>query len=692
LILLFMQAPFALRFWIIVALFAALTLIAYWPGLHGGFSFDDLGTLPALGAFGPVTHADVFWHYITSGGGDPTGRPLAMLSFLLDARDWPADPAPFKRTNLLLHVVNGVLLIVLLRRLGRESLRDAPAARVDVAAALAGAYWMLQPLLVSTTLYVVQRETMLCASFVLLGLIAWLQGRRMLLGGKHYPGLLCITVGLAGGTLLATLSKANGILLPAFALIIEYGFLRAFTPPSSPAGRSYTQVMLVLAVLPAAVVCAYLIYQGWLGFVHGVPPVRPWTLGQRLLTEPRVLMSYLRQWWLPQPFTTGLFNDQIRASTSLWSPITTLPSILAVLALILGGWRLRRVAPTAALAILFYFTGQLLESSTIPLELYFEHRNYLPAMMMYWPLCLWLCDIRVVGTQTLSIHAGTAGKSSVRRMMKPALSLVLLLGLALMTHAAATLWGNSRDQALFWAALNPNSPRAQTNAAIVEMRNGQLDRAVTRLRTTLEVAPSEAQVALNLFTAECALGRVDPTTITASHTALRTMRDAGPLLLNWFDEQLAQLKSPRCPEQNTQTLHDLLNSALANPNLTSIYGRRQDLYHIEGQLALSEGNANLALRYFNQALDQQVIPNVALNQAALLGEAGFPAQGLAHLDYFDRNHQAIARPDFGMPYIHAWLLQREQYWPKELAQLRATLSEGASHRSESPDDPASRHF
>ena len=101
-----------------MACLAALLLIAglcYLPGLNGGFLFDDFVNLDALGKRGPIDNAPAFWRYITSGTADPTGRPLALLSFLIDARDWPADPAPFLRTNLLLHLLNGVLLFALLR-------------------------------------------------------------------------------------------------------------------------------------------------------------------------------------------------------------------------------------------------------------------------------------------------------------------------------------------------------------------------------------------------------------------------------------------------------------------------------------------------------------------------------------------------------------------------------------------------
>src|SRR5688572_16106540 len=90
--------------------FAGVLLLAFFawrPGLSGGFLFDDYVNLPALGAMGAVDNAAAFWRFVTSGTADPTGRPIALLSFLLDANNWPADPSPFLRTSLMLHMVNG---------------------------------------------------------------------------------------------------------------------------------------------------------------------------------------------------------------------------------------------------------------------------------------------------------------------------------------------------------------------------------------------------------------------------------------------------------------------------------------------------------------------------------------------------------------------------------------------------------
>ncbi|MGB8716449.1 MAG: tetratricopeptide repeat protein [Rhodanobacteraceae bacterium] len=697
---------------------AALVLLVWWsyaPGLAGGFLFDDYANLPALGTTGPVDDWATFWRFVTSGTADPTGRPMALLSFLLDARNWPADPRPFLRTNLFLHLLNGLLLVFLLRHIGmlllpehptgptdlrhRSSVATGTMQRINLAAVLASGFWLLHPLFVSTTLYIVQREAMLPATFVLLGLLAWLHGRRLLLTGRWLTGFICLVTGLGTCTLLAVLSKGNGILLPALALVLEYTVL-----PSSPADkreptgeRLYHRAMLVLARLPAGLVGLYLLYRGWAGMEHGISSIRPWTLGQRLLTEPRILLDYLGLLWGPRPFTPGLFNDFIQVSTSVLHPLTTLPALLAVIGLIASAVAMRRRWPALSAAILFYFAGQSIESSTIPLELYYEHRNYLPALLMFWPLALWLCGLPLRSGKQASRRPQTAGHDAAmafadkppgKALVSPRFAanaklifaVALLPGLALMTHARAGLWGNQRDQALLWAKLNPGSPRAQALAGQAEMAAGYPQLAVRRLRRALATAPDEPQIAFNLMAAECQMGRIDPTTVDATRESLRTAIKIGALLTHWFERNIVNANNPPCSQLSLDTLTSLLRAAQANTRLMARAGRKQDVDYLLGRIALARNDGATALRQFNAALDQQVRISAALQQAALLGSRGFPELGLLHLDHYQAVKSREDRPRAGMPAVHAWVLQKEGYWPHELARLRKTLADDARHK------------
>lgn len=632
-----------------------LALWAYWPGLHGGFLFDDFANLTALGATGSIDHWATFWRYITSGTADPTGRPLTLLSFLIDARNWPAEPLPFIRTNLILHLGNGALLLVLLSRLGQAL--GVNARRNVVAALLGAALWLLHPLLVSTTLYIVQREAMLPATCVMAGLLLWLHGRQQLAAGHLRCGVLWCIVGLGGFTLLGTLAKANGALLPLYALLIEWLVLRPHHPLAKQTiQQTYRATLFILGGLPAIALIAYVAWTGIHGLWIGGPVgIRGWSIGQRLLTEPRVLLDYLKLLWLPRPYTSGLFNDQYLASTSLLHPASTLPAMLAVAGLIGCAWQGRRRQPAIALAILFYFAGQWLESTALPLELYFEHRNYTPALLMFWPLGLWLADTRKL------------------RFIKITLAAALPLALAVMTHARAEVWGNTRTQALIWASINPDSPRAQANAADVEMQHGRPREAAERIASLLAKQPEQAQLAFNLINAHCMLGSLQDNDADLASHAMRHTANVGTLFVRWFDSALPMAMSGQCAGLTPDLLNSLVDAGLENPRLADA-GPQQDLTFLHGRIALATGKPEVATADFQQALKLVVRPGFALQAAATLGAAGYPALGRTLIAQYRTEQDQTPRPGIGMAMLHHWILQRQHYWEHEFAQLDQTLA------------------
>lgn len=624
--------------------------LTYHPGLEGDFLFDDFANLPSLGATGPIDNTPALARYLTSGTADPTGRPVVVASFLIDARDWPADPAPFKRTNLLIHLLNTVLLASLLLTLGRRiSLNDAHA---HYAAVLGAALWCIHPFFVSTTLYIVQREAMLPVTFTLAGLLLWLEGRQRLIHGRPISGACLELLGIGLGTLLATLSKANGILLPIYVLLIEHLLLRP--KDVVPLPKSH-RVITVLLWLPTLLVFAYLLDTAR-QYLGGPPPFgRDWTLDQRLLTEPRVLWEYLRLLWMPHPFTSGLFNDQIRASTTLADPGTTLPAIIGIVALIAGAWLLRRRSPVCSLAILFFLAGHLIESSAIPLELYFEHRNYLPAMLMFWPLAI------------LMTSPGQYRPGGVF------LAILIFCSLCLMTHASAQVWGNVTEQALLWAKLNPDSPRAQTNAAQIMTQRGHPEWAQAKLSPLLKQAPHEIQIAFNLIGADCKLQGVTAEDLDATRTALTQTRRLGELVLNWLADATEEARTGTCPGLNLSAVETLIDAAWKNPVVRDTPGWQQDILNLRGKLALARQQPEKAYQSFAAGLLIKPKAGTALEQAAALGNAGQQKLAICELELLERAPPQKSDAGLSMARVHEWVLQRQNYWQNEVIHLKNAL-------------------
>ena len=625
----------------------AATCWAYAAGLHGGFLFDDWVNLNALGATGPVDNWPTFLRYITSGAADPTGRPLALLSFLIDARDWPADPAPFLRTNLVLHLVNGVLLFALLRMLGTAApvRADGNARDANAPALLGAAAWMLHPLFVSTTLYVVQREAMLSTLFVLLGLLAYAHGR---LRFAHSPraGMAWMLAGLIGGTLLAIACKANGILLPLLAWVLEATVL------GRDGDRRLRTFRIVFLVVPSVALLAWLLSH----LMHASAPLaaREWTVAQRVLTEPRVLFDYLQLLFVPRSMSNGLFNDAYVVSTGWLQPWSTLAAWIGVVALIVAGIVLRRRAPALSAAILFFFAGHALESSVLALELYYEHRNYLPAMLAFWPLARGLCALRRPAWQ------------------RTAIGVAALAMLAATTHARATLWGQPDRLATTWATINPDSPRAQAMAAMAEMQHGRFDLAQRRLTRCTRNASARSPVAVQ--PGRCPLRDIDGARSRAACAGrCRIAQRARVARAGVAMVERGDVAQAGCRGLDAAVVAGWIDAASANPTLQSP-ARRQDIAALRGRLALSRGDAAQARAQFDIALKAWPTPAAALRQAADLASHGDIALALGHLDLYDTLRARRVRPTgLNMPRLHDAVLERQGYWDTELRLLRAML-------------------
>lgn len=657
------RAPGNQWFWVLLGIVSVLGWLVYMPGLKGGYLFDDWVNLDALGAFGPIDNWAVFWRYITSGTADPTGRPLALLSFLLDAHDWPAAALPFKRTNVILHVINGVLLGLFLRQLGRSACASATERRIDVAAILGACLWLLHPLLVSTTLYIIQREAMLPATFTLLGLMGYVAGREQIMEGRR-SGVWLAAGSIVLATLLAIASKANGALLPLLALVIDRILPRNLATNPSATSR-LRLIRIVLLGIPASALLGYLVYKGVFGVLTGDQPIgRTWTIAERLLTEARVLMEYLRLLFVPQPYSHGLFNDQIAASRGLFAPVSTFWSLLALGAILTITAAFRRQLPLVATAALFYFCGQLLESTVLPLELYFEHRNYLPAMLLFWPLSWWLAQ---------------AWESNSRlrlRRVRQALSIALPALLALLTWMRCDLWGNRVEQALLWAEMNPQSSRAQSLAAQTETHLGHANAAIARLNKAMQSTIASVQLSANLVDAYCAGGLPPQRGLAKLRTALNQARgDADALAFGWINRKLDGIQSDpahSCP--SLDQMQHLVAAWSRNSRVRATNARRSDTDYLVGRIQLLSGQPHEALASFDVSLNLFGSPAKALRQSALLADAGFPDLALKHLSTYADAEGQPPPPSFGMPWVHHWVLKRQHYWKSEFSHLRLNLS------------------
>ena len=205
----------AYRHGALLAGIVSVLVLVSWQGLSGPLVFDDLPNLSPLTTDAPPDYRSFIFNN-QSGG---LGRTVSMSSFALN--HWLRGgfrSFDLKITNLAIHVVNGVLLLLdnsaAVTTDPRESMRLGGADRLCVLVA--------QPDELRGRVYAIQRVALLACFFVFAGILfytLWRRGRVASPIGRAACLVICALCWP-----LATLSKENGILLPVLVLIVEFCF------------------------------------------------------------------------------------------------------------------------------------------------------------------------------------------------------------------------------------------------------------------------------------------------------------------------------------------------------------------------------------------------------------------------------------------------------------------------------------
>lgn len=422
----------------LVAFAIALTALLYWPGLSGGWFFDDapnivdnLEVQPREIGLATLLNAAF------SSPASELKRPLASLSFAANYIATGLEPFGWKLTNLLLHLANGWLVYVLSKLLLHAAAIWKPVPHAELTAALVASGWLLLPINLTAVLYIVQRMESLANLFVLIGLIGYLRGRLRMQRGVRGLGL-CLA-SLASMTLMGVLAKETAIMLPLYACLIE-ALLFGFRSGTGRDSRIVTLHVLLLAVPGFA---GLAILTPWL-LDPSTWATRDFTLYTRLLSEARIIVGYVGWIVLPLPQWLSFYHDDFAVSHGLASPWTTLVGIGSILLLLALAWSVRVRQPLVALGISLFLGSHLLTGTVLPLELIFEHRNYFASF------ALLLAFLPLLTHPSLPLA-----------LPRHALVALLLTWWATLTGVTAIAWREPLQLATELAIRAPDSPRAR---------------------------------------------------------------------------------------------------------------------------------------------------------------------------------------------------------------------------------------
>jgi tetratricopeptide (TPR) repeat protein len=248
--------PLAPRLGIALAVAVAAALV-FLPALGGQFlGWDDNTTLTGNTGYRGLGGGQLGWMFTTTLMGHYV--PLTWLSFAVTYVVFGMNPWGYHLGSLLLHALNAGLVAWLAWRLigaglareGAAGPAGAERVAIAVGAAVAGLAFGVHPLRAESVAWATDRGDVLCATFYLAALVAYVRGVDGGGGLRWRPwGTLALLAMSA-----ALLSKEIAVTLPAVLLILDAYPLRR---PLSWGGRVWEKLpFLALALLGAAVAVA----------------------------------------------------------------------------------------------------------------------------------------------------------------------------------------------------------------------------------------------------------------------------------------------------------------------------------------------------------------------------------------------------------------------------------------------------
>ena len=442
----------------ILTLLLLATGVVYLAGLGGPFLLDDYGSV--LPNRPQALDFESLFNAALANRPSLFRRPLANLSFglnyLLAGTDGMPSPWGYKAVNVAIHLATVVVLFLLARDLFRDDPDIRLRRRATWVALLAAALWALHPLHVSTVLYTVQRMAQLSAFFSLAAALLYFRARRI----ERNPGCLLLHA-LAIGVLLlcGMLSKESTAVVPLLFLVVELTVL-----PSRP---SPAVITWRIAFIWAPLLLGFAVFMKvWPSLANNFAGY-PFNMEERLISQIPILVGYLQQLLVPLPQRMGLYLDGIapyQVGLAFWAS-AGLTVFLISFALIV-----RRRLPLLSLAILWFYAAHSLESSFLPLELAFEHRNYLPAA---------------------GVAMGAASLLASNRRFGVWIAVTLVIVLAVLTTLRAQDWSTRERFVAAQFSHHPQSLRAALDMYSITLSRQDFEQAsqvVSRIEGHLPMA------------------------------------------------------------------------------------------------------------------------------------------------------------------------------------------------------------
>lgn len=410
-------------------------------------------------------------------------RPLANISFGLNYFVHGYELSGYHLVNIVVHIINGMLLFVFVfKTITLGSQRD-PGPHPAWIATLASLLWFVNPIQIQSVTYIVQRMTSMASLFFLSAFLCYLYGRvtqkPLIRIALFALCALCWTLCMA--------SKEIALTLPGLIFVYEWFFFQDLDKTWLRRSAIY-----LAAGLLALVAFVYWVYDyNPLELLTAIHPTRLYTPFERFLTEGRVIFLYMSLLFFPHPSRLTV-NHDVAVSVDLIHPWTTWASMAGLIGLLVITVLMAKRYRLFAFCAVWFFANLAIEALAASIEPMFEHRAYLPSMLLFLPV---VC---------------VAFKGLKRpRIAVPPLAAVILI-FSLWTYERNTLWN---DPIAFWedaVQKSPNHYRPYFNLGTAYLHAQSYDPAILSLKKALTLrSPYPTEILTNMGALYLETGQYD---------------------------------------------------------------------------------------------------------------------------------------------------------------------------------------
>lgn len=504
------------------ALVVAATVASFSPSLRNDFvDWDDhiaIQTNPHIRGLGPE---NIRWMFTSFHLGPY--QPLAWLSLAADHAIWGLNPFGFHLTSLVIHAVNGLLVLALSlallvhaerARAGRPpagTLADAGDGGVAsqgallIGATVSALLFAIHPLRVESVAWATERRDVLMGFFLLLSSLTYVRAVALESDAAGRRRRLVLSQVLY---LLALLSKSSALGFPVVLLLIDAVVFRRL--PLDPrrwlAAPSRAVLIEKLPYVLLAAVLAVVALRGQ-EEAHAIRDVDEAGIERRIGAAIYSPAFYL--WKLALPVGLSPLYEAPRDFARMRPAVIASAIVLAAITVVVLSQRERR--PALAGAWLSYAVLLAPVSGLVPIGSHVAADRYTYVAMLPFALLAGGAAVALLrrGRGDVAIPIAAAGTTPRRALMAVLFVVALFASLGFATARQTRVW---RDSLSLWEhalRLDPGSAIAQYGRGFALWRLGQEEAAIASYREAIRLSPDYADAHNNLGTILAQRGALD---------------------------------------------------------------------------------------------------------------------------------------------------------------------------------------